>query len=148
MVSKENEYCQYGIFTKNELLCSVGKPQQQNTVLLGQIVRIENILSDGSLVVRLKASESWNWEPDHFICSSTNVVSIHEKLWQYIASIGSPQERVKLAKNTKLCDHLKNITKGMTVGFTDSKDIYLGTVRYIGRVKGMDYSYGIELHVS
>nr|XP_023013021.1 ubiquitin carboxyl-terminal hydrolase CYLD isoform X2 [Leptinotarsa decemlineata] len=136
MSSRDKEY---GIFIKNDLLKS------QRTVLQGQIVIIDHKGTDGNLTIRcLKDNETWETTP--FYCSQQNIVRISAKLWPFIASITSPIERMKLAKNKELCDLLKNVCKEMVVGFSDTKDIYLGTVKYIGSVKGMGYCYGLELH--
>lgn len=143
MNSTENKY---GILVKNVLLKEIPKGDQR-TALLGQIVLIEKQIGDRNIGVRF-LTEHNEWEPNRFICCQENVMQISEKIWPYIASITSPQERLKLAKNKPLCDILKNITIGTLVGFMDTSDVYLGTVRYMGAVKGMGYCFGIELHVS
>lgn len=143
MNSKE---IKYGILVQNVLLKEVPKGDQR-TALLGQIVLVDGKLGEGNFGVRF-LTEGETWESNRFICPQENVIMISEKLWPYIASITSPQERVKLAKNKLLCDILKNIAKDKIVGFMDTNDVYLGTVRYMGPVKGMGYCFGIELHVS
>lgn len=146
MGSREKEY---GVFLKNALLKRKDdKGQTQRTAMLGQVVIIEE-KSDGNVSVRfLKDGNVESWESTQFVCSEDHIVYISEKLWPFIASIASPQDRLKLAKNKNLCDKLKTISKDMVVGFCDAKDVYLGKVKYIGAVKGMGYCYGIELHVS
>lgn len=147
MGSKEKEY---GVFLKNALLKVKDvrdKGQPQRTALLGQVVIIEE-KSDGNVSVRFLKDSGESWECTQFLCSEDHIVYISEKLWPFIASIVSPQDRLKLAKNKNLCDKLKTITKDMVVGFSDTKDVYLGKVKYIGAVKGMGHCYGIELHVS
>ncbi|KAJ8920977.1 hypothetical protein NQ315_015772 [Exocentrus adspersus] len=141
MNSKDSEY---GILAQNVLLKEIPKGGQR-TALLGQIVRIEDKLKDGNYVLRF-LTEINTWELNRFSCSQENVVCIPEKLWLYIASIQSPQERIKLAKNKALCEKLKSVGKDMVVGFMDTNDVYLGRVRYMGPVKGMGYCFGIELH--
>lgn len=138
---------EYGIFLCNDLLKDYPKGQQQRTALLGQVVIIDGKLPNRTIIIRfLKEGETW--ETAQFFCSEDSVIRICEKLCFFIASIVSPQERVKVAKNKSLCDKLKTISNDMTVGFSDTKDIYLGTVKYIGVVKGMGHCFGIELHVS
>ncbi|KAG5879245.1 hypothetical protein JTB14_017098 [Gonioctena quinquepunctata] len=130
---------EFGIFIKNDLL----KPQR--TVLQGQVIIIDAKLPDGNIAVRfLKEGETW--ETIQFYCSEDNIVRISDKLWTFISSIVSPIERVKFAKNKSLCESLKNVYKEKVVGFIDTEDIHLGTVKYIGIVKGMGYCYGIQLH--
>lgn len=136
----------YGILVQNVLLKEIPKGDQR-TALLGQVVLIDGELGKGIIGVRF-LTEGNTWEPNRFSCPQENVAVISEKLWPYIASITSPQERVKLVKNKPLCDILKNIGKDMVVGFMDTNDVHLGTVRYMGAVKGMGYCFGIELYVS
>lgn len=144
MVSKEKGY---GVFLHNDLLKDYPRGQNQRTALLGQVVIIDAKLPNRILIIRfLKEGETW--ESVQFCCSEDSVIRICEKLCFFIASIVSPQERVKVAKNKSLCDKLKTITNDMTVGFADTKDVYLGKVKYIGVVKGMGHCFGIELHVS
>ncbi|KAJ8947473.1 hypothetical protein NQ318_009776 [Aromia moschata] len=134
----------FGIFEQNALLKDISKGLQR-TVLLGQIVKIDGKLTDGKLIVRL-LKEGDSWESTNFSCSQETVIPIAEKLCPYIASITSPQARVKLARNKELCEKLKNICKDMVVGFLDTNDISLGTIKYMGTVKGMGFCVGIELH--
>lgn len=147
MGTKEKEY---GVFLKNALLKLKDvrdKSQSQRTAMLGQVVTIEE-KSNGNVSLSFLREDGLSWETTQFICSEDHIVYICEKLWPFIASIVSPQDRLKLAKNKNLCDKLKTITKDMEVGFSDTKDVYLGKVKYIGAVKGMGHCYGIELHVS
>ncbi|XP_060518432.1 probable phosphorylase b kinase regulatory subunit beta [Cylas formicarius] len=144
MSSREKEYA---IFLKNEVLKELSLSRiNSNTVLMGQIVIIESKRENGDIQIRcLRDNESF--EPLTFFTSNPeSVLPIPKKLWQYIASIASPQERVKLAKNKSLCEKLMTISKDVTVGFIDSEDVKLGTIKYMGKVKGLGYSFGIELH--
>lgn len=144
MNSKETEY---GIFEKNELLIECTKEQTQRTALLGQIVKISAILGNGNVAVQFLKEEEI-WEPEQFYCSQNKILPIDVKLWPFIASITSPQERVKLVKNRELLDKLKRLTKDEVIGFTDTNDVLLGKIRYIGNVTGIGKCYGIELHVT
>lgn len=140
----------YGVFLKNALLKlkdAKDKKQTQRTARLGQVVIIDDKL-EGIIYVRFLKDSGDSWESTQFLCPEDCIVQISEKLWPFIASIASPQDRLKLAKNKTLCDKLKTISKDMVVGFADIKDVHLGKVRYIGAVKGMGHCYGIELHVS
>lgn len=140
---------EYGVIVKNVLLTEVTSKNANNprTVLLGTIVKIETILGGKNLCVRfLKDGETW--ESTTFLCSRDDMVFIEEKLWPYLAAVVSPQERTKLAKNKDKCNKLLQVAKDMTVGFADYNDVYLGTVKFIGNVKGMGKCFGIQLHVS
>ncbi|CAG9825331.1 unnamed protein product [Phaedon cochleariae] len=142
MTTREKEH---GIFIHNDLIKDFPKGQQQRTALLGQVVIIDAKLGGGNLAVRyLKDTETW--ESVQFCCSENSIIRISDKLWPYIASITSPQERIKLAKNKELCEKLQHICKDVVVGFDGTDNIYLGSVKYIGLVKGMGYCFGISLH--
>ncbi|XP_057672894.1 ubiquitin carboxyl-terminal hydrolase CYLD isoform X1 [Diorhabda carinulata] len=142
MVSTEREF---GIFICNELLKDFSKHPESRTVLLGQIIIIDQKVSDKTLAIRF-LKENDTWETTAYSCPEDKIVRISEKLYPYIASITSPQERVKLAKNRELCNKLQRIGKDMVVGFIDTNDILLGTVRFNGVVKGIGHCFGIELH--
>ncbi|XP_063922733.1 ubiquitin carboxyl-terminal hydrolase CYLD isoform X3 [Zophobas morio] len=135
----------YGIFIQNDLINEMKAGQHQRTALLGQIVKIEAILGSGKMSIRfLKDGETW--ESTTFCCRQQSIVEVHEKLWQYLYAVTSPQERVKLAKNKERCDKLSNITKDITVGFTDTDGVQLGTTRFLGKVHGVGHCVGIKLH--
>ncbi|XP_072377151.1 ubiquitin carboxyl-terminal hydrolase CYLD [Diabrotica undecimpunctata] len=142
MSSREKEY---GIFICNDLLKDLPKGLQPRTVLLGQIIIIDGRIGERLLAIRF-LKEFDNWETITYSCSEDNIVRISDKLWPFIASVSSPQERVKLAKNRNLCEALQRVCTDMVVGFTDINDIQLGKVKFIGVVKGIGYGYGIELH--
>lgn len=144
MTSKES---QYGIFAQNELLTECSASQTQRTALLGQIVKISAILGLGNVAVQFLKKEE-EWEPEQFYCPQQKILSIDEKLWPFMASVHSPQERVKLARNRDLCEKLKRLGKDQVVGFIDTKNVILGKVRFIGHVNGCGKCYGIELHVN
>lgn len=104
-----------GVFIKNELLNEARQGQSQRTALVGQIVKIESPLTNGNVAVKfLKKGETW--ESTKFSCQAQSLVLIPEKLWPYLHSISSPQERVKVAKDKARCEKLCNMTKDITVG--------------------------------
>lgn len=138
----------YGVLLKNCILRDVSsKRQEPRTVLLGQVVRVENELKDNRLLVRL-LKEGETWDSSTYGCNKTDIVLMHENLWQYIAAVNSPIDRVKLAKNKSKCEKLMQISEGSTIGFCDMDNVYLGQIRFIGNVKGMGKCVGIQLHVS
>lgn len=140
--------CKYGIFIRNDLLKDNIKAQEPRTVLMGQICIIESVLKQRQLQVRL-LRDGETWEPQTFLTMTEEcVLPICDKLWQYIAAIASPQERVKFAKNKTSCEKLSTVCKDMVVGFTDTNDVKLGKIKYMGQIKGLGYAFGLELHVS
>lgn len=137
----------YGIFIQNDLMTELKHGQSQRTALLGQIVKIEAKLGGEKYAVRfLKDAETW--ESTTFVCRHQSIVPIHEKLWQFLFAVTSPQERVKLAKDKERCDKLSNIITDLTVGFKDTDGVVLGQIKFLGVVRGMGHCVGIKLHVS
>lgn len=135
----------YGIFNKNEVVHNVNDGSQR-TVFSGQVVRISLQVGNKYVVSMLK--ENNNWETLSFETPQESITTVNDRIWPFLASVASPRERVKLAKNRKKCDSLATLTKDSVVGFADTNDVYLGTVRYIGEVIGIGMCYGIQLHVS
>lgn len=141
----------FGVLTENVVVTNLSKNinqnfQNQRSALLGTIVKIESVLGNNNVGVRfLKNLETW--ESDSFSCPRESIVNVDEQIWSFLAAIVSPLERVKLAKNSKRCEKLMQIKKDMVVGFEDYKDVYLGTVKYIGLVKGIGKCFGLQLHV-
>ncbi|XP_066255282.1 ubiquitin carboxyl-terminal hydrolase CYLD [Euwallacea similis] len=138
----------YGIFLRNDVVKDLSAVQKVRTVFMGQICMIEPALKNGLLQVRfLKDKDGETWESQTFLTEPEDcVLLIPDKLWQYIVSIASPQERVKFARNKKLCEKLSSVCCEMVVGFTDSDDVKLGKIKYKGPIKGLGYGFGLELH--
>ncbi|KAF5282823.1 hypothetical protein FQR65_LT02820 [Abscondita terminalis] len=138
---------EYGILVQNALVKSLqAKPQNQRTALLGTIVKIDNSLPNRFLAVRFLKDDSDSWETDKFICEQSIIVSVTENVWPYLASVSSPQERVQLAKNPEKCEQLMQISVNSVVGFLDFGGVLLGTVKYIGNIKGIGKGFGIQLY--
>ncbi|KAK9686915.1 CAP-Gly domain [Popillia japonica] len=142
-----NPKYEYGLVTENVVLIEQNKHESvnnQKTVLLGQIVKIDGILKESYAVRLLKDGESWDITT--YICPSTVLISVDEKLWPFLASVASPQERVKFARNRLRWQKLLQITEEMVVGVAMVTDVCLGTVKFIGNVKGVGKCFGIQLH--
>ncbi|KAK4879570.1 hypothetical protein RN001_007716 [Aquatica leii] len=138
---------EFGILVQNALVRGLpAKPQNQRTALLGAIVKIDSVLANKSFAVRFLKDDSDSWETDKFSCDQSIIVSISENLWPYLASVTSPQDRVLLAKNPAKCEQLMQISVDTVVGFLDFGIVLLGTVKYIGNIKGFGRGFGIRLH--
>lgn len=143
-----NSKYEYGIITDNVLANEHNKRDSlnyQKTILLGQIVKIEAVLKSAYAVRLLKDGE--NWETVTYVCPGNVLMSVDEKLWPFLAAVVSPQERVKVVRDRPRCQRLLQITEEMVVGVSFPKDVCLGTVKYIGTVKGLGKCFGIQLHV-
>lgn len=139
---------EYGIITENELLSEHNKCESINnkkTVFLGQIVKVDAILKSSYAVRLLKDGE--NWDTTTYICPAKVLISVDEKLLPFLSAIPSPQEKIKLARDKARYQKLLQISVDMVVGVSLPKDVRLGTVKFIGNVKGIGKSFGIQLHV-
>ncbi|KAF5297689.1 hypothetical protein FQA39_LY12020 [Lamprigera yunnana] len=137
----------YGILIENVLVKDLQpKLQSQRTVLLGSILKIDAVIGNKMFVVRFLMDDSESWETNKFSCEQRTVTPVSETVWPYLASVSSPQERVLLAKNPLKCEHLMQISVGAIVGFSDFNCELMGTVKYIGHIKGMGKGFGIKLH--
>lgn len=94
----------------------------------------------------LKDGESW--ESLTFSVPKEHIIGVHEKLWPFLAAVNSSFERVNVAKDKNRCEKLMQLGTEMVVGFKDVSGAYLGTIKYIGHVKGIGKCFGIKLHVS
>lgn len=141
----------YGILNCNTYIKDTTNGKNHNvgtrTALLGQIVKVEGEVDHKYVAVRALKQEE-KWDSGTFCIPKETVTPVHEKFWQFLVAVASPIQRVKLAQNKSKCDRLMQITKEMTVGFSDIDDVYLGTVKHIGPVKGMGKCIGLVLHVS
>lgn len=137
----------YGILTKNELIVESTKGQNKRTALLGQIVKIDCVLENQEDYNIRFLKDVDTWESTSFTCPMQSVESVDERFWTFLAAVTSPKERVKLAINKQRVSKLLQITTDVVVGF-NGDEVYLGTVKFIGNVKGMGKCFGIQLHVS
>lgn len=94
----------------------------------------------------MKDSESW--ESGTFAVERDCVIGIHEKLCPFLAAVTSPMEKVNMAKDKKRCEKLMHLGVEMVVGFKEANVVLLGTIKFIGSVKGVGKCFGIKLHVS
>lgn len=144
-----NPKYEYGIITENTVLNEQNKHESlnhQKTIFLGQIVKIDAILKASYAIRLLKDGESW--DTITYICPANALISVDEKLWPFLASVVSPQDRVKLIRNKARCQSLLQITEERVIGISLTNEVSLGTVKFIGNVKGVGKCFGIQLHVS
>lgn len=140
----------FGVLTSNVLVEEVlpkdtKKANNQRTLLNGAIVRIERTLPDGNYIVRCLKADRDSWETNQFNCPKNKCYLVPEELYQFLAAVESPLERVKVATNKERHEKLLLITVDMVVAYTDEDNILLGMVKYIGKVPSIGLCYGIQL---
>lgn len=138
---------QYGIFIQNYVVKDNTNSQNERSVFLGQMCVIEAVLANSAIQIRLMIDDESLDTQTYTILRDNIVVLVPSKLRSYVASIVSPQERIKLAKNKNLCEKLSQVSINSMVGFTTTSDVKLGKVRYMGPVKAIGFCFGLELHV-
>lgn len=141
----------FGIVINNALVEEVdhensAKQNTQRTLINGTIIRIERDLPDHTYQVRCLKDDRDNWDTSQFKISIEKCHLIPEKLWQFLAAVQSPLERVKLAQNKERYEKLLLISVDMVVAYSDDDNVLLGTVKHIGKVKSIGWCYGIKLY--
>lgn len=136
---------EYGVIRQNCLM------QAKRTALLGTIVKIEGANEDDDRMfwVKFLKDDMQTWESVKFQVKKDDVALVCEELWPFLAAVSSQLERVKLAQDRERCGRLMQLTKDMVVGFYDNSTstVLLGTIKYIGMIRGVGRGYGIQLHV-
>ncbi|XP_072743812.1 ubiquitin carboxyl-terminal hydrolase CYLD isoform X2 [Anoplolepis gracilipes] len=124
-----------------------------NELRVGMLVEALEDLKDSVLKVRVidTVSGSKIWCGTEWRCHKYDLIPVSQKIWQYLLTVQSPQERVRIANDEALCERIRNISVNDKVWYCfDSpnrraKEIAL--VRYIGSVKqlGLGHYFGLEL---
>lgn len=134
----------YGVIVQNCVLKNE-KGEKTRTAVFGKVLKISNCYENGSMVVQFLKDDRETWEPGSFVCAPEHIAIIKEKLMPYVASIVSPEDRIKLAMDKERCEKLANLTIDMTVAVLLT-DVQLGVIKYMGTVKGLGKCIGIQLH--
>ncbi|XP_017774296.1 PREDICTED: ubiquitin carboxyl-terminal hydrolase CYLD isoform X1 [Nicrophorus vespilloides] len=139
----ESRQCYYGILLENDLVHEYDKSDRPQSLLLGQIIKIESHLSSQHCLIKVIQKD--RILVTNFVCSIESILYIDEKLWPFLQSVVSPQDRVALAKSKERCQSLMDIKLNSIVGCNLNNEILLGEVKYMGEVKGIGTCYGIQL---
>ncbi|XP_050466126.1 ubiquitin carboxyl-terminal hydrolase CYLD isoform X2 [Cataglyphis hispanica] len=124
-----------------------------NELRVGMLVEALEDLKESVLKVRVidTIGGSKIWCGTEWRCHKYDLIPVSQKIWQYLLTVQSPQERIRIANDEALCERIKNISVNDKVWYcSDSsnrrvKEIAL--VRYIGPVKqlGLGHYFGLEL---
>ncbi|KAM0733366.1 Ubiquitin carboxyl-terminal hydrolase CYLD [Formica fusca] len=124
-----------------------------NELRVGMLVEALEDLKESVLKVRVidTIGGSKIWCGTEWRCHKYDLIPVSQKIWQYLLTVQSPQERIRIANDEALCERIRNISVHDTVCYcSDSsnrraKEIAL--VRYIGPVKqlGLGHYFGLEL---
>lgn len=127
-----------------------------NELRMGMLVEALEDLKESVLKIRVidTIGGSKIWCGTEWRCHKYDLIPVSQKIWQYLLTVQSPQERIRIANDEALCERIKNISVNDKVWYcSDSsnrrvKEIAL--VRYIGPVKqlGLGHYFGLELLVN
>lgn len=141
----------FAVAKANLLVTGIGNVRlnEQRTVLLGSIVKIENILENGNVAVKFLDKANNHFEDSVYCCKLADLELVAESLWQLLLGIPSPMIRTDLASNSSLCDQIMSLKVGCNVEVLHNKLFYKGVIRYIGPVQSMGVGsvFGLELLV-
>lgn len=141
----------FGIAKENILVSGISntRSNEQRTVLLGSIVKIESVLENSNLAVRFLDKQSSGFEEAVFRCHSCEVWLVSESLWPLLQAVPSPMLRVDLASSPTLHNQIASLKVGCGVEVLHNKIFYKGVIKYIGAVQAMGAGsvFGLELLV-
>lgn len=153
--NKEHRVLQYYIAKQDTVLirlygvCIVNV----NELRVGMLVEALEDLKDSVLKVRVidTVDGSKIWCGTEWRCHKYDLIPVSHKIWQYLLTVQSPQERIRIANDEALCERLRNISVNDRVWYcSDSSNRRareIALVRYIGPVKqlGLGHYFGLEL---
>ncbi|CAL1679254.1 unnamed protein product [Lasius platythorax] len=153
--SKEHRVLQHYIAKQDTVLIRIygACVVNVNELRVGMLVEALEDLKESVLKVRVidTIGGSKIWCGTEWRCHKYDLIPVSPKIWQYLLTVQSPQERIRIANDEALCERIRNISVNDRVLYcSDSsnrraKEIAL--VRYIGSVKqlGLGHYFGLEL---
>ncbi|GAB1864813.1 ubiquitinyl hydrolase 1 [Camponotus japonicus] len=124
-----------------------------NELRVGMLVEALEDLKESVLKVRVidTIGGSKIWCGTEWRCHKYDLIPVSQKIWQYLLTVQSPQERIRIANDEALCERIRNISVNDRVWYcSDSSNRRakeIAIVRYIGPVKqlGLGHYFGLEL---
>lgn len=156
--SKEHRVLQHYIAKQDTVLIRIygACVVNVNELRVGMLVEALEDLKESVLKVRVidTIGGSKIWCGTEWRCNKYDLIPVSAKIWQYLLTVQSPQERIRIANDEALCERIRNISVNDRILYcSDSsnrraKEIAL--VRYIGSVKqlGLGHYFGLELLVN
>ncbi|XP_046737683.1 ubiquitin carboxyl-terminal hydrolase CYLD [Diprion similis] len=140
---------------KNTLLNRISGSCDVNISKLraGMLVEAVEVLRDGGLRIRVTDPAGADvWKNTEWLCHRYDLVPVSSIMWQYLAAVSSPQERVKLATDKQLCKELNDIKLKSKVLLQNdpaptSGEQISAVIQYIGPVPELGYGlyFGLEI---
>ncbi|XP_029178751.1 ubiquitin carboxyl-terminal hydrolase CYLD isoform X1 [Nylanderia fulva] len=149
------EYLQHYIAKQDTVLIRLygACPVNVNELRVGMLVEALEDLKESRLKVRVidPIDGSKIWCGTEWRCHKYDLIPVSHKIWQYLLTVQSPQERIRIANDEALCERIRSISVNDRVWYcSDSSNRRakeLALVRYIGPVKqlGLGHYFGLEL---
>ena len=129
-----------------------------NCLKLGELVEGVQKEVDGIVQIRIKdPPEGSVWYNTEWICPTYELIPVSKKLWNFLAAVEFPEERVKIASNKQLCKDIEDIRVNDKVLYLPNSSAHdgsasvkcLATVSFIGLMPelGDGIYFGLVLKV-
>lgn len=139
----------FAVAKENILVNGLMRQNEQRTVILGSIVKVEGPLDAGDVCVRFLDKTNNHFEDVTYCCQSSKLATVPDTVWPLLLGVPSPMVRAELASNPQLCDQIASMRVGTIVEVLHNKIFYNGVIKYIGPVQAMGAGsvFGLELLV-
>ena len=123
-----------------------------NTLHLGMLVEANEVQCDGGLRIRVNdVNDDDVWRRTEWRCHQVDLIPVPSIVWQFLAAVPGPQDRVRIASDTQLCQDVNNLRLGDRIWYRSKPGAQrsLAVIRYIGPVQelGQGFHFGLELLV-
>lgn len=121
----------------------------ERTALLGSVVKIEGTIGNGNIIISFLEATSLTFEDSKYYGKQSDFIAVSEFLWPHLIAIPSPIDRISVATNSELCDHLLKISVNSKIQVLYNKNSYPAIVKYVGPVvaMGTGFFFGLQLMV-
>lgn len=153
--SKERRVLQHYVAKQDTVLIRIfgACDVNVNKLRLGMLVEALEDLKESVLRVRVTdtVGGSKTWCGTEWRCHKYDLIPVSQKVWQYLLAVQSPQERIRLANDSALCEQMRNVSVNDVVWYcsdpANRRAKELAFVRYIGPVLqlGSGHYFGLEL---
>ncbi|XP_044582009.1 ubiquitin carboxyl-terminal hydrolase CYLD [Cotesia glomerata] len=144
--------CHY-VAIRNTILSRISGECDQSvcTLRLGMLVEAKEIQSDGGLRIRVNDTNNADiWNKTEWKCHRIDLIPVPQIVWYFLAAVQAPNERVRLATDTKFCEDVSNLKINNQVWFnpeSNSANKHLAVIKFIGVVSelGPGFYFGLDL---
>lgn len=116
-----NEDRMYALVTRNTPVQNVMNPRDKITILFGDTVLVNKFEERRDFLQVIIISDQFEftqniiYERDVYLCPSDVLIAMEKNIWNLIAAIPSPEERIRIIKDDRLLSELTSIEEGSIV---------------------------------